>query len=477
MFVRIIMNESLARKILFFLVVLFLTFQFYLLNTESVWSDESLYAWYALQMNQDIGNLFSPMVWAFHPPLFALIASFFVNFLTPLESVRAVSVALGAGTMVLTYHVGRKMGGHLIGVGAAALTGFHAAFILYSHLGLLETGLMAGTVLTVLGVIKYGENQNPWPLAAGIIFSLLIKRGGLFAVPLGIAGVLAYMRLERKKMGVNWNDTRLWAAVAAVGTAFIFALQFVRERDFEFLEDFIRNGFSHAIPFIWPIAVLVPFFLFGFFFIWKEKKGLAGLLVIWIGLFFGIVFYERANFRYFLPALPAIAIGSACGIQKLAQLFSKSEKMQTLFVGFLLLIVITPSAVGGIRSLAGSPFLTGFQEEGAWLKEHAQGAWIYDYKERETRLFSGIDEYRYGGRIRPYPATPQLFLEEVATLKKPVYAITMDWLNPFVPGYAYAKDSFLLENGFVEVKSVVRPVNGTSRKVIRIYSNAIDSES
>lgn len=447
------------------IILVYFTFQFFFLNHVSLGSDESLYAWYAKTIFENPASIFYPMAWEYHPPLFSVLASPLLFFFTPLASVRILSILLGGLCIILLAHLARQWG-ERVQLISAALLAFSQAFFFTAHWGILDTGLLLGFLITLHGAMSFVENRSMRWMAVGAAISILFKRAGFFSVLFAFCLVVL----------LTWKDFRLqpvrskkWIFERALyfgwsALLFIIFFQFVRARDYFFTNsifDIIFWNFSQLLVAVSPILL---FFFIGVWLKHRNFSKIDGILFIALAAWLLQLFYPIGNYRYFLPILPILAIFAAYSFDYFIQ--NKLHIVQ-FFAVIILLLFCFANLFYITQFFLASPILIGFSESGKWLAANASNSVIYDYKERETRLLSGIELEKYGGKIREYPSSITDFRTSVALAEKPVYAVISYWGNPFAPGYV--SDHFLVQEGFVLVKDVAFMYSDVNTSVIRIY--------
>jgi 4-amino-4-deoxy-L-arabinose transferase-like glycosyltransferase len=472
------MTEAARTRLVKWGVVLLLLFylglQIYFLDLKPVGSDESLYAWYALQIHQDMGAVFSPMVWEYHPPLFSFLASLGVGLLTPLQAVRITSIGFGLFTILLTFLIGQRIGGNKIGFLSSLFLTTAGVFLGTAHQGILDTALMAAAALVGLSCLAWLEKPKagfPWWGMGGIFLALMVKRSGFMVLGLPIAALLLYWKNAEshghKNEGFSLSLFQKTILVLAGGGAIWSIWTFTRARDFIFSAGLFPTLLTNMLYFV---SAMIPIMLLlAYFGIWMERKNRTParlFLYAWILVYLLSFFYPIGTYRQYLPALPAMTVLAAIGFFHIP--FERIILSRIARTGALLLIIgLSFSPAVGYFTQTSIPI--GYAEEGAWLSAHAAEGWIYDFKERETRLFSGIELAKYGGRIREYPPTPEKFEAELKTLSgKKIYAIDMVWRNPFYG--TYVDGPLLMRLGFKKVYAVWKTISPTqSGEVIRIY--------
>lgn len=135
-----------------------------------------------------------------HPPLGFILMSVPMRVLGVSEfSVRLLSAAMGVGTLLLVYLIGKRLGSPVIGVSAAAILFSSLWFMLRSRSGNLDIPFMFWEVLVAYAVI--GQKQiKPYVVVAGMAALILTKT----LVGLGILPLLIYVYIsQRKKLKTN----------------------------------------------------------------------------------------------------------------------------------------------------------------------------------------------------------------------------------------------------------------------------------
>jgi 4-amino-4-deoxy-L-arabinose transferase-like glycosyltransferase len=423
-------------------IVCFIALQLSIVTHESVWSDEALYGWYATQLSQNVQSIASPMIWEFHPPFIPLLASPLTLFFPGVHSMRLISLFFGTMVLIAVFKLGLMWKDEWTGLVGMAMVAFNPLFFGTTHYGLLDTGFLFGVVVTAIGLLSQSKNHKISFLVIGMTIALLSKRAGFLVV----AMVWIFLFPEWIKERFENYRKELFVILGYLALAILSIASFARERDVPVVGELIPQIFERGFTIIMTFA---PFFLGIFFLIairppqWKHGK----LILTWIGVSSLVLLYPISNSRQWMPLLPILAILSAIGLVEIVRRIPISRVPVILF----LLVSLAIPVLGVYHQIEKSTSFTGYVDEGEWLKNHADAGIIYDSKERETRYFSGIELEKWGGRIRPYPDSPEDFLLEVKKEKNPVFAIRMIWVNPFAP--QYPTEAFLEENGFMEVAS------------------------
>ncbi len=452
----------------------FLGLQLYFLTSESVVNDETLYAWYVHMIREAPSVLFSPEIWQFHPPLLSALASLFV-WMDPLSSVRGVSILFGVMSITLLYWWGKKTGNPWIGIGAGAWLAGTFTFFQTAHYGLMDTGMMAGALLVAHGFFQ-PEKPN-WKLViVGVGMGLLFKRSGFLIYGLAGVGILIHLMsiLSQSKKKSLEMEKIVPFTLFVLGIPLVYLFVSLFDRNILTFYDYSAGIFlivqknmqvlGKSIPLYW-----IPLSLVGLLNT-RLTPNQRFFVLGWVGLFLVPLVFPYFDARYFLPALPIVALLAFLGVETLFQKVSIhfGKKKILVFVTCLVMIILAITGLSlNVAILKNNPIATGFSDEGKWLRENVQNAWIFDGIEREARYYSGIELERWGGRIVKYPSTESDFQLQLESRDKPIYAIAADWKNIYGP--YYPTDEYLLQKGFVKVFGVFRSIRGENKEVIRIY--------
>lgn len=466
------MLKNKQNYLIVFIILIFFFLQIYFINDESSVNDEMVYAWNVVKIVENPVNIFSPIVWQFHSPLFSILATFFSFFLTPLISVRLLSVLFAVGAIWITYLIGKDIRNSYVGVLASSILAFYSYFFFASHFGLLDSGLTFGVLVTVYGLFCYAKNNSVKLIIFGVLFSIFLKRSGFLAYATMLAGML-FLEWNQYSAGRKFGFGKIikWVFLLLLGIVlWVFSEQF--DRPILYFYDYSAGLFSilsvNVAIFSKLISPILGFFLLiGSFFILKDRNWKELFLFGWVASFFPILFFPLADVRYFLPIYPSLALIAAIGFEKMMNFNNLLNKIVGTLSLFLLFLLLLHGPIAAGINMMHNPVSVGYSDVGDWLKENAQNAWIFDGKEREIRYYSGIELEQWGGYIIKYPETSEEFESKLIKLEKPIYALVSDWPNIFGP--FYPTDDYLIELGFKKVYGSKRTIDREEKMVLRIY--------
>ena len=458
-------NEKIKTFFLLLVIIfLFLIPQLLFIEHESTVNDETLYGWYVKEIRSDPVTLFSREIWQFHPPFFSAIAST-LFWADPLVSVRLVSIILAVIAILLTFYLGSRLFSPFVGLFSAGLLASNVLFISTAHHGLLDSTMMVTALAIGVGMFHLPKKEGWGLIIIGTLLALLSKRSGFLIF--GLAGVLLfiYYFFENKKK-ITQKMIMGGVLFGAILGVWLFFLRLF-DHDIVTFYDYSKGFGTIAIQSIRIISKSIPlyyfpFFLLGLFYMRNEKMKLISIIV-WIGVFVGLIFFPAFDPRYWLPVYPVIFWIMAVGVEKVSVLNPLLRKGLPLFC----LGLILPGLVYGIYIVSHSYGGIGYSDTGKWIGENASTAVVYDGLKREIRYYSGIELDEWGGGIRYYPPTPEEFVAQIRSEKRPIFAIvgvTYNFFGPF-----YQTDAFLLQQGFEKVHSVYRILDGKETEVIRVY--------
>lgn len=178
--------------------------------------DESFYAVQAHTGLADPGRRWDPLFDAKGPlHNWMTMVIDWVGF-SPLTAVRLVSMGAGLATLAMVAALGRRLGGDVTALVAAALYAIAPIFVVHDTIGVSDPLVAAATTGALLAAIRLAERPVPARAAAlGLVlgFALLVKVSAGFAV---IAAPLAVL-LTRER----WRFLAAVAGAAAVAVALL----------------------------------------------------------------------------------------------------------------------------------------------------------------------------------------------------------------------------------------------------------------
>lgn len=279
---------------------------------------------------------------SFHkPPLYTwLTAATFNVWKTNETAARLWAGVFGIFTILIVYFLGKNIYNDAVGKIAAIITGTSLLFIGLSRTGFVDTALTCFVSLTILWfLIGY---QNPSKRYFLILAGLSSALGMLSKGPLGIilpgATIFLYLLLQKDlKFLIRYFKPIclggiLFLAVASPwwiletvlhGKTFLYALFG------KYTVGIYTTPFQeHGEPFYFYLIVLflgcLPwtfYTIYGFITaFYKKERSQSLLFLLWVGVVF--ILFSSATTKipgYILPLLPALAILTSRGIEKLYQ--------------------------------------------------------------------------------------------------------------------------------------------------------------
>jgi len=265
------------------------------------------------------------------PPLFFWMTAGLMRLGFGINAGRVVAAVFAAGTLLLVYHLGRRLWGREAGLWAALVTLTTLLFVGISKFGVLDPPLtfciVAAISCALVAMEGEGRRRGGWwlgfygAMAAGV----LIKGPVAVAVP-GLI-VLAYGLVCRKALrgGGWWHLAGVALFAGLVASWLIPAVlkggkAYATEIVFSQTARRLAESPSHQKPFYFYLAYSPLFFLpwslilpLALVSAWKaarhEQERQSWLPVLWFAVilvFFSLVSGKRE--RYILPAVPAVGL-------------------------------------------------------------------------------------------------------------------------------------------------------------------------
>lgn len=290
-----------------------------------------------------------------HPPLFPILFSLTLKLPGPdLFYMRLLSVFFLAGTLVVTYFLGRELYGRKIGFLAALLLLSFPLVIRLSASAMMDIPLAFFFSLTLLLLIRLSRTPSYW-LAFGI--GVVIGLGLLTKYIMVLVFLILFLYFLIFKDFKKITSYLLVVAVVSISMFAIWLLYAnhigILSRQFDKILNFvgsyhmIRNleqsaqdapppqPVANEVPTTDPRDLLqngifrlgleslftripsslgvyhTPLILFGLLYLIKRHKSVDLMLLLWIGGVSLSLFLTLPDHRYFLPIFPAIAIAIA----------------------------------------------------------------------------------------------------------------------------------------------------------------------
>lgn len=334
---------------------------------------------------------------------------------------RVLSALFDAGTVLLVYHLGRKLYSRVTGLLAATLVALTVLHIQVAHFYAVDTLLTFFVVLAVsLGVdlVRHGRIGTGLLLGASCGMALATK---VSAAPLLMSATLAWLfatlalRQESKRKGlITWGRAFLgWALTNLIAlVTFFFFEPYALIDPVRFVVDVIQESymargladipytrqFIGTTPYIYPIwqamvwSMGVPLGVAGFGAVvpalvqavrktaqaqWRQAGGLW-LPLSWVMVYFGVTGSFRAKFlRYMLPVIPFLCLWAAWALSSLVNGRGKLRNIQrAVGVASLLLVLLAT----GLYAVS---YMNVYVQEHPWIQATA---WLCENLARPSRI-------------------------------------------------------------------------------------------
>ena len=290
-----------------------------------------------------------------HPPLFPIIFSLTLKLPGPdLLYMRLVSVFFLAGTLVVTYFLGRELYSRAIGFLAAILLLSFPLVIRLSAAAMMDIPLAFFFSLALLLLLRLSRAPSYWLAgAAGVVIGLgLLTKYIMVLVFLVLFLYFLFFKSFRKITSylfvvavISMSMLAIWLLYANhIGILsrqfdkilnFVGSYHVIRNMEESTQEttstqpvadevlstdprDLMQNGiFRLGLESLFtriPSSLGVyhaPLILFGLLYLLKRHKSVDLMILLWIGGVSGVLFLTLPDHRYFLPIFPAIAIALA----------------------------------------------------------------------------------------------------------------------------------------------------------------------
>lgn len=382
----------LSRLILAFAILDGAFLRIWQINALGYNTDEAVYAGQAaaiagVPVLKDIFPVFRA-----HPLLFQFMLSVIYKIYFGDLIGRLLAVAIGIGTIYLTYELGKTLYGRLPGALAATFIAFMPYHVVVSRQVLLDGPMVFFATLTMYTLARFGKTQRfEWLLATGATMGLtflsketsIILMGAIYIFlaltpelhvrirDLSIATVLMVLAI------LPFPITLLAAGGATTGRNYLI-WQLFRRPNHEWF--FYPQTVPPAIGILLIVVAIV-----GLVFLWQERSWREKLLLAWIlvpVLFFQL--WPVKGFQYLLPIAPPVAVLAGRLLGKLASIQNARTARNNLSIRPLLswliigvLVVSSGSAswqqiqpVTSSALLAGTGGVPGGREAGLWIQEN-----------------------------------------------------------------------------------------------------------
>lgn len=449
---------------------------------ERLWPDEALYAWYADQITQDPGFLFSEKLP--YPPLFPLLLTVGKLFLPGEAGYRFLMLAVGAGGLLAAYGLGVRAGGYFLGAFCSFALAFTYPYFLTSTLMIVDTPLCILFMLLAWALLNVNERRHgreDWMVSGICAAIVLMKWSGILFLPL--AGV--YYLTAFPKIAMKERTRRLLCTLAlpsAVMVLLILKNLWLTGKGLPSTTALKGIYFTyptmHYFRIFWQLVApfLIPFFLIGLTAVWKYERKVKVLLLAWGLIFFPVYcLIPEKDPRYVLPVIPCFIVLAGIGAEAFLQWLSKNKPgwkigLQMALWGYLAFFTYYHFTGLLDRNVRRTTFAyTGLKEAGDWLNSRVtDDDLIFAASIRAMRYYTRMDFNASGGQLYPFPKEKEEFERMIGTAKGSVYLETDSWeyTQPeWIRPMNEEKEAYLKSLGFSVAHIVVRPAIYKDRRV------------
>jgi len=408
---------------------------------ESLWPDEALYLYIARNLSTDLTNLTDITGGVFYqsPPILMYLLSFVqkIQYFNFDQMARIVLVAMGAGTVLITYFIGRKLYHPLVGIVAAL---FLAACPLSNWNGVRILTDIPVVFFIYLSICMLVYERK----LAFYIFGICAVLTKYSAFPVLFLPV--FMRLKPKSWAL--------AYLIGFGTLFIFAISkniFPKPDGWVgYFYNFIN--LPNTVHMVKEVEYFLGYFvivfvLLGVFFTVREHKYSA--IFHWVCIF-GIcrIFLPWVLFRvsrYSLPLYPGIYILASYGIYRIAQNVMTIWPVYSIWVKVFFGVIIGNILINhSIKSLElldrTSTAFTGFDQACEFIMKQPGPYSVATASPNQMKYFApGFDVYDIAINVSP---------EKLRTFfnKERINFLSIDLWSPHLPSWCKSFD--YQKNGF-----------------------------
>jgi YYY domain-containing protein len=254
---------------------------------------------------------------------------------------RALSALFDTGTVLVTYFLGRRLGGKVVGVFAAACAAFLPFEVQLSHYFAVDTALTFFVALALLSCVAIAqEGKLRWVLLGGVASGLALasKFSALpLLLPLGVAYLLYWRQSDLRA-----TLPRVFISLGSGMLSFVLAMPYalIDLKDFQaaikeqgdlargILDYPYTRQYAGTTPYLYELKNLllydlgVPLALLCFagcvyvaWRLWRRWQDETLVLLAWVLVYFGITgsFYTKFS-RYLLPIFPALCVFGALAL-------------------------------------------------------------------------------------------------------------------------------------------------------------------
>jgi hypothetical protein len=362
-------------------------------------TDEAVYAGQAAAISGIAGLKDIFPVFRAHPLLVQFVLSLIYRVYFSDLVGRLFAVAVGLGTVYVTYLIGKTLYGRLPGALAAAALAVMPYHVIVSRQLLLDGPMVFFATLTLYMLARFGKSQKPaWLYASGVAMGLtfLSKETGIILV----GAIFVFLALS-PAVRVRIRDLILAVILLAVVSvpfplSIFLAGGSSTGRNYLTWQLFRRPNhpwsfYLQNLPSAMGI-VLILVAVLGLIVLWRERSWREVLLLSWIIVPFAFFqIWPVKGYQYLLPIAPSAALLAGRLVAKLVNhgqrarlptrspaYFSVPPVLSWLVAGGLLFSLGTASwqqvqPETSSSFLAGTGGVPGGRETGAWIVQNVPG--------------------------------------------------------------------------------------------------------
>jgi len=455
---------------------------------ERMWPDEALYCWYAQRIYNMPTLIFSKEITSFHPPLFSSLLSIGHFFFSPEMACRIVSLILNLIGIIGIYILGIRVGGYFLGTFSCITLAFNFLYLSQSAHILIDGPMAVFCILFIISMTKLNVN-NPlkYDICVGLIGCsiILLKWSGILVVPF----LIIFYLVAFPEIPIFKRLKKATIPLFIIGMAILLLLLNNVIQLGQILPNVSALGGKHLVKPFWyyvikfhniiMIPYLIPFFLYGLFVAFTNKKREGKLLAVWFFVFLvGISVAQEKGLRYSLLILPSSLLITSMGLEDALKRILKIPsrvfivKLICVLCVFLFYWQMYPRTQRFLDK--GGAQFTGFKEAGDWIKKEATvDMQVLAGSPRIIRYYTGINFQEFGGTVIALPGRKKDFEGFIKSTEVPVI-LEIDYWERTQPNWIFPlsemRIKYLNDYGFKLQKIVSRPVNNEAKDVVWVFS-------
>jgi len=439
---------------LFLFLAVLAVFFFPYIRSQSMWSDEGLYAWYAQKIFHDPRCLFSVEITEHHPPLFAATLALGHFFLPPLQACHAVVILYALLGVWIVYRLGVTLRNPFVGLVAASMLGGNTVYFLAATKVLSDLPFTVLIALAMLLLARVNHNklgQEDFWAGLGGMLVILTKTGGYLIIPI----IAAYYFFGLPGLSLKERFVKFLAPfflMVGVTAAILLKNQYQLGEThagqsvfyFGLYPGFLSN--IQRIIFYLGGPLVLSWFLWGLL---RQEQRAQVLLFFW----FMILLFVMGNIRiasdnrFVMYLFPPWALMFAVASEKVIDLLTKQrEKLagmgKAIFGGIIFLFATCQTLANDLVATKYQEQYVGYQEAGQVVKKlYRPGMLVLAGSERQMRYCTGINYREFGGDMSAIWRNKGQFEQLIQNEKKDILLVIdawerlqPQWASPDLPG-------------------------------------------